>query len=272
MVSRIFCVNFFFSIFIFFYYGNLFYFITSSLGLFLICYQWWRDLRSEYCNFGSPSGLLDLCLKYSMILFISSEVFFFVSFFWRYFHYMFSDSFDLGWLWSPLSVLMFDYSNVPFINTILLLRSGLTITISHNYYINHDYTYSLFYLVLTLILGSTFTIFQYIEYCSSFFSIYDSRFGRVYYVLTGFHGVHVVIGSVFIFVTLVRSSNIFLCEDSMTRFDLCSWYWHFVDVVWIILYFFIYFLSLLRLSIFCTVDFHSIRLKRKLNLLYTFYH
>lgn len=117
---------------------------------------------------------------------------------------------------------MFDYSNVPLLNTFILLRSGLTITVSHYYYLSDNYCYSIVYLFFTFILGFIFTFFQYVEYCSSFFSIFDSRFGSVYYVLTGFHGIHVIIGSFFILVTLLRSSGMLLRSDCINRFDLCS--------------------------------------------------
>lgn len=203
----------------------------------------------EYSFEGLRSLSLDWSLKNSMVLFITSEVFFFISFFWSYFHFTFSETMELGWMWSPISLIIFDYRRVPLLNTLILLSSGLTITISHYYYINENFRLSLFYLFFTLVFGVIFTFLQFVEYKRSFFSVYDSRFGRVYFILTGFHGIHVIIGRIFIFVTIIRSSNMILSLDRMNRFDLCSWYWHFVDVVWIFLFYFLYYLTFLRFSI-----------------------
>lgn len=231
--------------------------LLSLFIVMLVSYQWWRDLRSEYQHDGIRSVSLEICLKNSMILFICSEVLFFFSFFWSYFHFIFSDSIELGWHWSSCGILMFDYSNVPLLNTLILLTSGLTITMSHFYHLNNFYRLSVTYLFFTVLLGGLFTVLQYLEYKSSFFSMYDSSFGRVFYLLTGFHGLHVLIGSVFILVVSFRRTIFNLRDDSILSFDLCSWYWHFVDVVWLLLYFFLYYISFLRFSIFSTSDFHS---------------
>lgn len=126
---------------------------------------------------------------------------------------------------------MFDYRRVPLLNTLVLLRSGLSITLSHYYYFLNFYSMSLIYLIVTLFLGFTFSFFQYMEYVSSFFTINDSRFGRLFYVLTGFHGIHVLVGRIFISCVLFRSFFMIIRVDSIVSFDLCSWYWHFVDVV-----------------------------------------
>ena len=259
VLCRISCMTTFTSIYLLLKTTSFYPLFISMIFLCLVSYQWWRDLRFEYLYDGFSSVTLESCLKNSILLFISSEVLFFFSFFWSYFHYMFSDCMELGWHWSSLGITMFDYSNVPLLNTLILLRSGITITLSHHYYLNSFHRLSLFYLFLTLFIGMVFTFFQYIEYKSSFFCINDSSFGRVFYLLTGFHGVHVFLGRIFIFIVSLRGTKFNLRQDSILRFDLCSWYWHFVDVVWLLLYFFVYYLSFLRFSIYSTTDFHSVR-------------
>lgn len=260
----------FLSFYILFKRGLLHPLLFSFLVLFTISYQWWRDLSVEYLFDGLNSISLENCLKNSMILFISSEVLFFFSFFWRYFHYMFSDCIELGWHWSSYGIMMFDYSNVPLVNTLILLTSGLTITLSHHFHLIGKFNYSTFYLFVTLFLGFLFTFLQYLEYKSSFFRMFDSSFGRVFYMLTGFHGTHVLIGRVFIIIVSLRRMNLKLTYDSMLRFELCSWYWHFVDVVWLLLYFFLYYLSYLRFSITSTSDFHSASFNRNCFPLFVF--
>lgn len=249
LVSRVSSLFLFLSFYIFFKTGLYHAMALSFLVLSIISYQWWRDLSVEYLYDGLNSISLENCLKNSILLFISSEVLFFVSFFWRYFHYLFSDCIELGWHWSSLGIMMFDYSNVPLVNTLILLTSGLTITLSHYFHLIRKFNYSTMYLFLTLSLGVLFTLLQYLEYKRSFFSMFDSSFGRVFYLLTGFHGTHVLIGSVFILIVSMRSINLKLTYDSILRFELCSWYWHFVDVVWLLLYFSLYYLSYLRFSI-----------------------
>lgn len=178
-----------------------------------------------------------------MILFISSEVFFFFSFFWTYFHYFLSPTLEVGLHWPPVNVEIFDFSNVPLINTLVLISSGLTVTISHYFLINNSIKRCNFWLFLTVVLGGLFSFLQWEEYCRSFFSIRDGNFGTSFFVLTGFHGLHVLIGSIFLCTTLLRSGFSSRASKNYLRFELASWYWHFVDVVWIFLYFFLYYLN-----------------------------
>ena len=148
----------------------------------------------------------------------------------------------MGLRWPPVNLEFFDFLGVPLINTLILLSSGLTITISHFYLINGEKKKSNLWLILTITLGIIFSLFQLIEYKNSFFSIRDGRFGSSFFVLTGFHGIHVLIGSIFLITTIIRSSFLRSATKNFVRFELSSWYWHFVDVVWIFLYCFLYYL------------------------------
>ncbi|KAG9511424.1 cytochrome c oxidase subunit III (mitochondrion) [Fragariocoptes setiger] len=234
--------NLFFSLFLFLKYGYLDLFCCSMILIMLTSYMWWRDYTREYVSDGGYSDSIDFCMKFSMVFFIGSEIFFFFSFFWSYFHFFMSPVFEEGFFWPPYCLLTFSSFNVPLLNTILLLSSGVTITVCHMMIINGDYKKSLVYLVLTVLLGFTFSFFQCLEYMSSFFCISDSNYGSIFFLLTGFHGMHVLIGTVFLLISMGRLVLFMLSSDHMLSFELCSWYWHFVDVVWIFLYFFVYYL------------------------------
>lgn len=241
-ISRMASFNLMLSFFFFFKYNNYFCFLFSLLILVLCSFFWWIGYSSEFNLEGKNSLSLERGLKIGIILFISSEIFFFFSFFWSYFHYFLTPTIELGLRWPPVNLEFFDFLGVPLINTLILLSSGLTITISHFYLINGEKKKSNLWLILTITLGIIFSLFQLIEYKNSFFSIRDGRFGSSFFVLTGFHGIHVLIGSIFLITTIIRSSFLRSATKNFVRFELSSWYWHFVDVVWIFLYCFLYYL------------------------------
>lgn len=217
-------------------------FFCSLLNLGFCSFFWWVYYRSEFNLEGKNSILLERGLKFSIILFISSEIFFFFSFFWSYFHFFLSPIMELGLRWPPVGTQFFDFLGVPLINTVILLRSGVTITVSHFFLVRGRINKSNLWLFLTIFLGLLFSFFQMIEYNNSFFSIRDGSFGSVFFILTGFHGIHVVIGFRFLIVILIRSLHVASSVKSFVSFELASWYWHFVDVVWIFLYRFLYYL------------------------------
>lgn len=204
---------------------------------------WWIFYSKELNLEGKESLGLEEGIKFSMILFISSEVFFFFSFFWSYFHFFLSPLVETSLHWPPLQVEMFDASDVPLINTLVLMSSGVTVTLSH-YFLVENYKKSyLVFLFFTIVLGIFFTYLQWIEYNNSFFSLRDSTFGTSFFMLTGFHGIHVIIGTMFLSIVFLRSFFFSSCAEESIRFELASWYWHFVDVVWLFLYFCLYYLN-----------------------------
>lgn len=194
-------------------------------------FAWWIYYRKEFTFEGKNSLRLENGVKFGIILFISSEIFFFFSFFWRYFHYLLSPTLEIGMSWPPICVMAFEVLNVPLINTLILLSSGVTVTLAHRLLIKSNYKIMIFFLGFTVILGFIFTFLQVLEYNSSFFSIRDGTFGTSFFVLTGFHGLHVIIGRIFLFVVFVGCTKILLSASRFLRFELASWYWHFVDVV-----------------------------------------
>lgn len=243
VVSSLGSFNLLFSLLLFFKFRDLLPLASGLLVLFVSCLFWWLTYSGEFTLEGKSSGPLEKGVKFSMVLFISSEVFFFLSFFWSYFHFFLSPTIETSMVWPPLGVEAFDPLGVPLINTLLLMRSGVTITVRHHYLIEGKKMKSLLSLALTILLGGSFSYLQLMEYQRSFFSIGDSTFGTTFFILTGFHGIHVLIGSLFLGVVLCRQGKIISSKNDCLRFELSSWYWHFVDVVWLFLYFILYYLN-----------------------------
>lgn len=231
------------SLLIFFKYSDLRVFFINFFLVRICSFFWWNSYRGEFNLEGKSSLILENGVKLRIILFISSEIFFFFSFFWSYFHYFLSPSLEVGMKWPPIDVEMFDFSNVPLINTLVLMSSGLTVTVRHYYLIHRDFKSSRFWLLITVSLGAFFRFLQWLEYSNSFFSIRDGNFGTSFFVLTGFHGIHVIIGSLFLLKVYMRRKFFRRADKSSLGFEMASWYWHFVDVVWIFLYFFLYYIS-----------------------------
>lgn len=232
------------SLILFFKTGEAGIFIISLSNLTFRSFIWWKDFREETNEEGKINIDLENRIKISIIMFISSEVLFFTSFFWSYFHFMASPTIETGLAWPPILVRPFDYKNIPLINTAVLLTSGITVTMRHASIIKGEIRKSYKELIMTIILGIVFRILQLIEYNSSFFSISDSTFGRTFFMITGFHGIHVVIGFFFLAKVIRNISKIYSSKDNYLRFELASWYWHFVDVIWLIVYFTLYYLNI----------------------------
>jgi len=214
-----------------------------SIGLLirtLTAVQWWRDIHREATFQGHHSKPVQWNIRWGMRLFIVSEVLFFFSFFWSYFHMRLSPGLELGLVWPPTGVVPFNPFRIPLLNTTILLTSGLTITWSHHRILSGDFNKSKISLLLTILLGLYFTLIQVYEYKQSSFTLSDSVYGSCFFVATGFHGLHVVIGSTFLVVTLFRILTGRFNVEHHFGFEAAAWYWHFVDVVWIFLYIRIY--------------------------------
>nr|QLA74162.1 cytochrome c oxidase subunit 3 [Leptomias sp. DX-2020] len=213
------------------------------LGLFinsLVMYQWWRDITRESTFQGLHTQKVTLGLRWGMILFITSEVFFFVAFFWSFLHSSLSPSIELGMNWPPKGIKPFNPLEIPLLNTLILVTSGLTVTWAHHSIMENDYKQSLQGLTLTVILGFYFTILQAYEYLEAPFTIADSVYGSTFFMTTGLHGLHVIIGSTFLFICLLRLYFNHFSSTHHFGFEAAAWYWHFVDVVWLFLYILIY--------------------------------
>lgn len=203
-------------------------------------FSWWRDVTRETNFEGLHPKIVIQGLKLGIIFFISSEVLFFFSFFWGYFQRRISPNIDLGEIWPPLNIQPFDPINIPLLNTLLLLSSGVSITWSHHLLLENHFKITKFALLLTIILGVLFSILQAFEYIEAPFSFSDAVYGRSFFLATGFHGIHVLIGSSFLAICALQINFKNLTFNHTIGFETAAWYWHFVDVVWLFLYVFIY--------------------------------
>nr|AAN87157.1 cytochrome oxidase subunit III [Varroa destructor] len=172
--------------------NNFFFFFFSFFLLILNFYLWWRDVIRESLMEGMHTFIVKQGLKMGMILFIISEIFFFISLFWAYFHSMLSPSIEIGMMWPPKGIIFFNPYEIPLLNTMVLLMSGFTITWSHYSILNNKKLMALVSLLLTVSLGIYFSLLQYMEYKQALFTINDGICGSVFYMLTGFHGLHVI--------------------------------------------------------------------------------
>lgn len=202
---------------------------------------WWRDVIREGTYQGHHTLIVQRGLRYGMLLFILSEVCFFFGFFWAFFHSALAPAVTIGATWPPVGIQALDAWEVPLLNTVILLSSGATATWSHHALINGKKKDALLGLGITIVLGVIFTILQGLEYYEAPFTIADSVYGSTFFVATGFHGLHVLIGTTFLIVCLWRISENHFTKHHHNGFEAALWYWHFVDVVWIFLYCSIYY-------------------------------
>nr|YP_010535836.1 cytochrome c oxidase subunit III [Luprops yunnanus]UYB79048.1 cytochrome c oxidase subunit III [Luprops yunnanus] len=214
--------------------------LSGMLIMILIMYQWWRDITREGTFQGHHTYIVTIGLKWGMILFITSEVLFFLSFFWGFFHNSLAPSIEIGVLWPPKGISPFNPIQIPLLNTLILLTSGLTVTWAHHSLMENNNNQTTQGLALTVILGIYFTILQGYEYMESPFTISDSAYGSSFFMATGFHGIHVIIGTTFLLICLIRHLNNHFSQVHHFGFEAAAWYWHFVDVVWLFLYLSLY--------------------------------
>nr|QKY75025.1 cytochrome c oxidase subunit III [Semimytilus algosus] len=204
----------------------------------LIC--WWRDLLREGDQ-GYHSKYVIKTFRDGMVMFIMSEVMFFMSFFWAFFHSSLSPNAEVGGNWPPMGVVTPNAFSVPLLNTWVLVTSGVAVNYANSSIKSCDYDYgSLASMVFTILCGLLFVSLQYIEYFENSFSVSDSVYGSSFYMLTGFHGAHVIFGSLFLIVSFGRLWLGHFLSHRRFGFEACVWYWHFVDVIWIVVYALIY--------------------------------
>nr|YP_008815288.1 cytochrome c oxidase subunit III [Oncocephalus breviscutum]AGO28005.1 cytochrome c oxidase subunit III [Oncocephalus breviscutum] len=228
--------------------GMVMWFHKNSTSLYLLgimiiiltMIQWWRDITREGTYQGKHTLTVTTGLKWGMILFIVSEVLFFVSFFWGFFHSSLAPTIEIGNKWPPNGILTFNPMQIPLLNTMILLSSGITMTWAHHSIMESNHKQGTQALFMTVILGIYFTILQAYEYYESSFTISDSAYGSCFFMATGFHGIHVIIGTTFLSVCLMRHMLHHFSSKHHFGLEAAAWYWHFVDVVWLFLYISIY--------------------------------
>ena len=218
--------------------GNLL--LTGVFMILYVMYTWWRDIVREATFEEQHTFSVQRGMRLGMILFIVSEIMFFFAFFWAFFHSSLSPAFNIGGTWPPVAIAVIPTFGIPLTNTFLLLSSGATVTWAHHAIIVRAKKQALFSLILTLVLASLFTTLQVVEYLDSPFTISDSVFGSCFFMTTGFHGAHVFIGTIFIFVSFIRIIFNHFTSTHHFGFEAAAWYWHFVDVVWLFLFVVVY--------------------------------
>nr|YP_009349914.1 cytochrome c oxidase subunit III [Holochlora fruhstorferi]AQM40088.1 cytochrome c oxidase subunit 3 [Holochlora fruhstorferi] len=214
--------------------------MLGTLITLLTMIQWWRDITREGTYQGLHTLSVNYGLRWGMILFIISEIFFFISFFWAFFHSSLAPAIELGAMWPPSGIQPFNPLQIPLLNTAILLASGVTVTWAHHSLLESNYSQTTQSLLFTIILGIYFTILQAYEYIEAPFSIADASYGSTFFVATGFHGLHVIIGTTFLATCLLRHLMNHFSPTHHFGFEAAAWYWHFVDVVWLFLYISIY--------------------------------
>lgn len=215
-------------------------FFAGLFVLFFTMFHWWRDVIDESI-LGHHTSHVQTSLKYGMVLFIVSEVMFFFAFFWGFFHSSVAPTIDIGCVWPPKGIDVFHPFEIPLLNTLLLLLSGVAVTWSHDAMIEGYSSEAATGLFVTILLASIFTVFQALEYIEAPFNISDSVYGSTFYITTGLHGLHVIVGTVMLIVCLFRHKAGHFTPKHHIGFEAAIWYWHFVDVVWLFLYAFIYY-------------------------------
>ncbi len=227
-----------------FMHGVTIWLIPIGLALVLLTmFIWWRDVVKEATFQKLHTPIVQIGLRYGMALFIASEVMFFAAFFWAYFNAAFYPTEAIGGVWPPEGLTVFDPWSVPLLNTIILLTSGCTVTWAHHELLEGNQKGVVQALALTVLLGITFTGFQAYEYISAPFGFTEGIYPTTFFMATGFHGFHVIIGTIFLAVCLVRAAKGHFTPDHHFGFEAAAWYWHFVDVVWLFLFTCIYWLG-----------------------------
>jgi len=207
------------------------------LAVLATMFVWWRDVIREATFEGFHTPVVQLGLRYGMALFIASEVMFFSAFFWAFFS---SALYPADGVWPPKGIHPFDPFEFPFLNTLILLLSGTTVTWAHHSLLENNRRGLVLGLLCTVILGILFTVCQAYEYIHAGFAFANHIYGSTFFMATGFHGFHVIVGTIFLTVCLIRAMRGAFTPKLHFGFEAAAWYWHFVDVVWLFLFTCIY--------------------------------
>lgn len=227
--------------------ANPWVFYIGLIGVLYTFYAWWADVIKE-ANGSDHTPVVMMHHRYGMMLFIASEIMFFVAWFWAYFDgFLRADDVEqftrlafTGGVWPPVGTEIFDPWHLPLFNTLILLTSGTTVTWAHHALLQDDREGLKWGLILTALLGALFTAVQLMEYASAGFTFQNSIYGATFFMATGFHGFHVLVGTIFLIVCLVRVNSGHFTAKQHLGFEFAAWYWHFVDVVWLFLFATIY--------------------------------
>lgn len=214
--------------------------IAGVLAILLVMFGWWKDIIHEAVEEKAHTPIAMVGMRYGMSLFIASEVMFFVAFFWAYFNAAFFPTEQIDFVWPPKNIHTIDPFDLPFLMTMILLLSGCTVTWAHHALLEGKNKDVVLALGLTVFLGVFFLGFQVFEYAHAHFAFTDGIYASTFFMATGFHGFHVLVGTIFLFVCWIRAKKGHFTPKGHFGFEAAAWYWHFVDVVWLFLFFAIY--------------------------------
>jgi len=216
--------------------GPWMFFIGLAMVLYVM-YAWWADVVAE-ARVGDHTPVVSLSLRYGVILFITSEVMFFVAWFWSFFkHALYPMEQGAGGVWPPVGIETLDAFHIPLINTLILLCSGAAVTWAHHALVHENDRKALIKgLTIGILLGALFSVLQAYEYAHATFAFSGNIYGANFFMATGFHGFHVIIGTIFLTVCLIRAVKGDFTPTQHIGFEAAAWYWHFVDVVWLFLF------------------------------------
>lgn len=229
-----------FAAFVNYYVSGLFCFLLGVFFVILAFIFWCRDLIREMTFLGRTSMLIEANLKWAFWFFILSEALLFFSFFWAFFHSSLEPVIQLGAMWPPLESIEMNSLQIPVNNTLFLLASGVALTWAQYGVIGGQFKEVIFGFIVLFVYAIYFMLSQWHEYVVAFHQVNDSVFGSSMYILTMFHGGHVLIGSIFLFVCFVRFLLGHFQPVNYLALTLAAWYWHFVDVIWVVVFLWIY--------------------------------
>ena len=214
--------------------------LIGLVGVLYVMYGWWSETVIENQE-GDHTPVVQIGLRCGFILFITSEVMFFAAWFWSFFkHAMYPmgpNSPRLDAVWPPVGIETFDPFHLPLINTLILLCSGCAATWAHHALVHEGNRDDMkMGLAVSIALGAIFTGFQAYEYSHAAFGFSGNIYGANFFMATGFHGFHVLIGTIFLTICLLRTYRGHFTATNHIGFEAAAWYWHFVDVVWLFLF------------------------------------
>lgn len=222
--------------------------ILGLIAVVAVMFFWWKDVIFETVTEKVHNGITEIGLRFGMALFISSEVMFFVAFFWAFFDAsLYADQANMParleytqGMWPPPQIHAVPAFDLPFLMTMILLLSGCTVTWAHHAVLHGDNKNTIKALGLTVALGFAFLCFQAYEYIHAHFGFTQGIYPSTFYMATGFHGFHVLVGTIFLFVCWLRARKGHFTPERHFGFEAAAWYWHFVDVVWLFLFVAVY--------------------------------
>ena len=221
--------------------GGPWLFLIGFVGVLYVMFGWWQDMVAEGNGGVDHTPVVRIGLRYGFILFIISEIMFFVAWFWAFFKQALYPMNEFpGSSYEIPEIHAVDAFNLPLMNTLVLLLSGCAITWAHHALQHNDRSGAKLGLVFTVLLGMVFTLLQAYEYSHAAFSFDGNIYGANFFMATGFHGFHVIVGTIFLAICLLRALKGHFTPERHIGFEAAAWYWHFVDVVWLFLFMAVY--------------------------------